>query len=162
MYIYRKTWWECLIVSKYKSNVAVAFSENAAWIQWPFSNMTNAKLIRIWTVRWQSQNSFTRLIQGTSSNMKHVSSLRGTFSILIKYVIDLMYYRLSSTARNNHYKMVVRWFSFLSHQLICLHIWYHLSHVMRKPVLAICEQQRRRSACASAQSDPHLCCSLPS
>ena len=36
----------------------------------------------------------------------------------------------------------------------------HLSHVMRKPVLAICEQQRTRSACASAQSDQHLCCSL--
>ena len=37
----------------------------------------------------------------------------------------------------------------------------HLSHVMRKPVLAICEQQGRRSACASAQSDQHLWCSLP-
>ena len=37
----------------------------------------------------------------------------------------------------------------------------HMSHVMRKPVYAICEQQRRRSACASAQSDQHLCCSLP-
>ena len=32
-----------------------------------------------------------------------------------------------------------------------------MSHVMRKPVYAICEQQRRRSACASAQSDQHLC-----
>ena len=36
----------------------------------------------------------------------------------------------------------------------------YLSHVMRKPVLAICEQQRCRSACASVQSDQHLCCSL--
>ena len=27
---------------------------------------------------------------------------------------------------------------------------------MRKPVYAICEQQRRRSACASAQSDQHF------
>ena len=35
-----------------------------------------------------------------------------------------------------------------------------LSHVMRQPVYAICEQQRRRSACASAQSDQRLC-SLP-
>ena len=26
---------------------------------------------------------------------------------------------------------------------------------------AICEQQRHRSACASAHSDQHLCCSLP-
>ena len=31
---------------------------------------------------------------------------------------------------------------------------------MRKPVFALCKQQRRRSACASAQSDWHLCCSL--
>ena len=31
---------------------------------------------------------------------------------------------------------------------------------MRKPIYALCEQQRRRSACASAQSDQHLCCSL--
>ena len=35
-----------------------------------------------------------------------------------------------------------------------------LSHVMRKPVFAICEQQRRRSACASSQSDQRLCYSL--
>ena len=37
----------------------------------------------------------------------------------------------------------------------------HLSHIMRKPVLAICEQQRCRSVCASTQSDQHLCFSLP-
>ena len=37
----------------------------------------------------------------------------------------------------------------------------HMSHIMRKPVYAICEQQRRRSACTSAQSDQRLCCSLP-
>ena len=34
---------------------------------------------------------------------------------------------------------------------------YHMSHVVRKPVFAICEQQRRRSACESAQSDQRLC-----
>ena len=32
-----------------------------------------------------------------------------------------------------------------------------MSHVMRKPVYAICVQQRRRSVCASAQSDQRLC-----
>ena len=32
---------------------------------------------------------------------------------------------------------------------------------MRKPVYAICEQQRPRSTCASAQSYQHFCCSLP-
>ena len=31
-----------------------------------------------------------------------------------------------------------------------------MSHVMRKPVYVICEQQRCRSACASTQSDQHL------
>ena len=37
----------------------------------------------------------------------------------------------------------------------------HMSHVMRKPGFAICEQQRHRSACTFVQSDQHLCCSLP-
>ena len=31
---------------------------------------------------------------------------------------------------------------------------------MRKPVFAICEQQRHRSACAEVQYDQHLCYSL--
>ena len=39
-------------------------------------------------------------------------------------------------------------------------IIYKMSHAMRTPVFAICEQQKRRSACASAQSDQRLCCSL--
>ena len=33
---------------------------------------------------------------------------------------------------------------------------YYTSHVMRKPVYAKCKQQRRRSACASTQSDQRL------
>ena len=37
----------------------------------------------------------------------------------------------------------------------------YMSHIMRKIVYAIREQQRRRSACASTQFDQHLCCSLP-
>ena len=48
--------------------------------------------------------------------------------------------------------------------------WHHsaieislslMSHVRRKPGYSICEQQRHRSACTSAQSDQRLCCSLP-
>ena len=49
--------------------------------------------------------------------------------------------------------------------VICFHGLFdktlHITLVMRKPVYAIYEQQRRKSACASAQSDQHLCCSLP-
>ena len=37
---------------------------------------------------------------------------------------------------------------------------YHLDLDTRKPVLGVCEQQRRRPACAPSQSDQHLCYSL--
>ena len=48
------------------------------------------------------------------------------------------------------------------HLSLLLWKWYlsHMSHVIRKPVFAICEQQRRRSAFASAQFDQRLCYSL--
>ena len=48
--------------------------------------------------------------------------------------------------------------TFLVHTKYCPYIG---SHVIRKPVFVICKQQRRRSACAPAQSDQHLCYSLP-
>ena len=42
---------------------------------------------------------------------------------------------------------------------------FHMKYIWAKPwenvSHAICEQQRRRSACASAQADLRLCCSLP-
>ena len=41
------------------------------------------------------------------------------------------------------------------------HIYLKMDHIMRKSVFVICEHQRRRSACASTQSDQRLCCSLP-
>ena len=40
------------------------------------------------------------------------------------------------------------------------HFVTQISRIMRKPVYSIYGQRRRRSACASAQSDQHLCCSL--
>ena len=43
---------------------------------------------------------------------------------------------------------------------ICSFPISHLSHVMRKPVFAICEQQRRKLACTSAQSGQRLWYSL--
>ena len=36
--------------------------------------------------------------------------------------------------------------------------WHEMSHIMRKPVFAICEQQRRKSAGAYVQSDKRLYC----
>ena len=40
------------------------------------------------------------------------------------------------------------------------HLKNYMGHVMRKTVYAIPKQQRRRSACASMQSDQCLLCSL--
>ena len=51
-------------------------------------------------------------------------------------------------------------FTILQQNTSCLCTWY-MRHIMRKPVYAICEQQRRRSACASPQSEQHVRCSLP-
>ena len=52
-----------------------------------------------------------------------------------------------------------------------VHLYCHMGSEQKRPVqyephrkktcFDICKQQRRRSACASAQSDQHLCCSLP-
>ena len=39
----------------------------------------------------------------------------------------------------------------------CVKQFSEVSHIIRKPVYAICEQQRRRSAFASVQSYQHLC-----
>ena len=53
-------------------------------------------------------------------------------------------------------------FSWL-HVISRWYLYLHLSHVMRKPFFAICQQQRRRSACACVQSDQRLCfCCLDS
>ena len=60
----------------------------------------------------------------------------------------------STNTKENTYFVIVGVLSFTE-----LLIFY-TSHVMRKPVYAICKQQRRRSACASAKSDQCLCCSL--
>ena len=51
--------------------------------------------------------------------------------------------------------------SFPSNTAEVRHIYLKMGHIMRQSVFVICEQQRRRSACASTQSDHRLCCSLP-
>ena len=38
--------------------------------------------------------------------------------------------------------------------------FFYLGLVARNPVFGVCEQHRRRPACASAQSDQRLCYSL--
>ena len=61
-----------------------------------------------------------------------------------------------------HIFLLKHCFCLLKFLFLC---WYlvnlYLSHVIRKPVFAMCGQQRRTSACASIQSDQCLCCSLP-
>ena len=57
-------------------------------------------------------------------------------------------------------RFVIRWSHFNWIKFLLQKISIALGHIMRKLVYAICEQLRHRSACASAQSDQRLCCSL--
>ena len=73
----------------------------------------------------------------------------------------------------HHFKMFNLWKTFkkrmtLQTNLVLKfnlnHGTYHImqkSYAMREPVLCHTRTTRHRSACASAQSDQHLCCSLP-
>ena len=51
--------------------------------------------------------------------------------------------------------------SFPSNMAEVRQIYVKMGHIMRKSAFVICEQQSRRSACASMQSDQRLCCLLP-
>ena len=64
---------------------------------------------------------------------------------------------LTSLAIPMHFLVVPDKFDIRRHKQGIL----YLSHIMRKPDFAICDQQRCRSACASAQADWHFCCLLP-
>ena len=64
-----------------------------------------------------------------------------------------------NAARDFHFSSPVQRYM-ISQPPSSVDVHFQTSHVTRKPVLAIYEQQRRRLACASAQSDQHLCCSL--
>ena len=61
----------------------------------------------------------------------------------------------------SHYSVLFLFFIRYRLLSVCKMPISYLNHVMRKPVYGICEQQRHRSACASAQSDQHLFCLLP-
>ena len=70
-----------------------------------------------------------------------------TCTVLFKYVLAYFYSFLV----------------FFCHELLCA--WFTCMSVVKpghEKIVSyvICEQQRRRSACASAQSDQRLCCSL--
>ena len=73
----------------------------------------------------------------------------------------------SSIHPSYHHSNFVEWlFFFFFRDIICTPFVTsvcptNLSHVMRKPAYVKCEQERCRSACASAQSDQRLYCSLP-
>ena len=86
-------------------------------------------------------------------------------SICLVYLLNTASSRAPNLARilaieppgTNCMKML----TMLSSRLVPIYLKRKLSHILRKPVFAICKQQRRRSACAPVQSDQHLCCSLP-
>ena len=83
-----------------------------------------------------------------------VDSSRAVVSYWRKDVLFVLVNHLGSLPRNSVVRLTDRL------DMIIVVDWDvnpYMSHVMRKPVFAICEQHRRRSACASVQSDQRLC-----
>ena len=85
----------------------------------------------------------------------YLSKMAATMVGPIYNLLNVHYYSVSNTDGGK----TLLW---QSKNTVMLSLFYtEMNHVMRKLVYDIREQQRRRSACASAQSDQRLCCSLP-
>ena len=76
---------------------------------------------------------------------------------IINYWQDSIDALRMQTESNMWWELLIAW------SICCrnLKASYHMSYIMRKLVFAVCEQRRRRSACASRQSDERLCYSMP-
>ena len=61
----------------------------------------------------------------------------------------------------NLFVIILETLSFLFFVFLLFFFFVSFGPRREKTCFAICEQQRRRSACACAQSDQHLCFSLP-
>ena len=82
-------------------------------------------------------------------------SVKQVFSIVTGVKTELMHYTTEKSYELTKYKMksLAAYFGLFCHNIKWARSCENVSY-------AICEQQRCRSACASAQSDQHLCCSL--
>ena len=115
---------------------------------------TGSSLIRVYSVCHSFSNFWTYNCMVKPLLVKFLDNYRNNFRCLSIYT------------HSNNFNMVVlpvvgdRISSSNPAGGVILQEPTHLSHDMRKPVFAICEQQRRRSACASTQSDQCLCYSL--
>ena len=100
----------------------------------------------------------------SSSTVKHLSFHRFGLSGGINPVCSFLLRHISSSLKISEAKHV--------HKLTLCKVWNlqyktdkrtatsNWARSCKNVSYAICEQQRRRSACTSAQSDQHLCCSL--
>ena len=98
------------------------------------------------SAKWRKNTRF--YLRKLNKNTEHVGRYTG--------MVRDRYLTYSFFVMNNH-----QWYTEdrishpkAAHRYIWATLWQNLFY-------AICEQQRRRSACASAQSDQRLCCSLP-
>ena len=117
------------------------------------------KKMNTFQFRWRKYNMSPRKYSGIKTGAR-------AFLIVSKDIIITLH--LECALRRLHFARTV-WNSNVHLSLPLLTEFYRCwishrlmqkcngSHDMRKPVYAICEQQRRRSACASAQSDQRLC-----
>ena len=116
----------------------------------------------IWAASWQNQQCGCAPSED-SDQPGHSPNLITVFAVRMKKAWVLSY-PLSAQRRYDQTGRMLRLIWVFAGCTVILFVlsWggsYEPRH--EKTCFALCEQQRRRSACASAQSDQHLCCSLP-
>ena len=104
-------------------------------------------------VCWAIYNLISTLF--TEASFEHVNGrLINTKTVIILLVMQTFWHRSPNQIylplmmkRNEIAELAEVWVSRRDEEI---NVYFQLSHVMRKPVYAICEKQRRWSACASA------------
>ena len=130
--------WSCCIAR---------YSYNAVW-RCRFSNA-------FWPLHKQSRGTVLTHIDGVRANLFSINPRQendlhcGKSTVVLCFVVVVFHVKLDATI------------SFPSNTTEVRPIYLKMGHIMRKPVFVIYEQQRRRSACASTQSDQRFNCSLP-
>ena len=181
--------WKWMVEERNKQTWDVLFQFHSAqfltlsstkilWWTYPFLWLFSRTVPRL---SYSNLSTMRKSLRGcTWCNKDHVCGLRKKqyFDQNISYIsIDITYFSLHilqvGKARLTYMVILsICWLKYYilndccSNLILCtaisfMPVWHYLSHIIRKPVYAMCKQQRRRSTCASVQSDQHLCFSLP-
>ena len=116
----------------------------------PFVGFVMRRLISTYLYMWYDVENYFTLHSGILC-VSHISRKRTQTVSWLNMILLTKSIKILENLRND------RWWLWQSYTAFII-IW---ARSCENVSYAICEQQRCRSACACAQSDQHLCCSLP-